>query len=66
MIETIYIEDQVANHPRTLDILARFPNTRKIHCQRSEMLNFCSKEILKYIPEEEYYPCQEVLRQDAC
>jgi len=34
MIETIYIEEQVANHPRTLDILERFSDARKIHCQR--------------------------------
>ena len=34
MIETIYIEKQVANHPRTLDILARFPDARQIHCER--------------------------------
>jgi len=34
MIETIYIEEQVADHPRTLDILERFPAARQIHCQR--------------------------------
>ncbi len=66
MMEPIYIVDQVADHPRTLDILVRVPSTRMIHCQYSEMLNLCNKEKLNYIPEEEYYPCQEVLRQDAC
>ncbi len=34
MIETIYIEEQVASHPRTLDILERFSDARKIYCQR--------------------------------
>ncbi|RKZ48346.1 MAG: DNA photolyase, partial [Gammaproteobacteria bacterium] len=34
MIETIYIEEEVAAHPRTLEILARFPDARQIHCQR--------------------------------
>ena len=34
MIETIYIEEQVAEHPGTLDILERFPDTRQIYCQR--------------------------------
>jgi len=24
---------------------------------QTEMLNFCSQEILKYIPEEKFYPC---------
>ncbi|MFB3101453.1 MAG: radical SAM protein, partial [Gammaproteobacteria bacterium] len=28
---------------------------------QSEMLGFCSKEILKYIPEEIFYPCQDIL-----
>ncbi len=66
MMETIYIEDQVADYPRTLEILVRVPSTRKIHGQCSEMLYLCDKEKLNYISEEEYYPCQEVLRQDAC
>ncbi len=34
MIETIYIEEEVADHPRSLEILARFPDARQIHCQR--------------------------------
>ncbi len=34
MIKTIYIEDQVSDHPRTLDILKRFPTARQIHCER--------------------------------
>jgi spore photoproduct lyase len=34
MIETIYIEEQVADHHRTLEILARFPAARQIPCQR--------------------------------
>ncbi len=34
MIKTIYIEEQVEKHPRTLDILARFPEATRIHCQR--------------------------------
>ncbi len=34
MIKTIYIEKQIANHPRTREILARFPDTTQIHCDR--------------------------------
>ncbi len=34
MIETIYIEEQIAQHPRTLDILQRFPDAIKISCDR--------------------------------
>ncbi len=34
MIDTIYIEDAVQQHPRSLNILQRFPNARIIHCQR--------------------------------
>ncbi|MFZ2403650.1 MAG: spore photoproduct lyase family protein [Methylobacter sp.] len=34
MIETIYIEEAVLQHPRVLDIVARFPQARKITCGR--------------------------------
>ncbi|MBS3954044.1 MAG: DNA photolyase [Methylomicrobium sp.] len=34
MIDTIYIEESIANHPRVDEICARFPNARKIGCQR--------------------------------
>lgn len=34
MISTIYIEEEIANHPRTLAILKRFPDATKISCQR--------------------------------
>lgn len=34
MIETIYVERDVADHPRTLSILARFPAARVIECER--------------------------------
>ena len=34
MINTIYIEDDVAEHPRTLEILTRFPQAVKIPCER--------------------------------
>ena len=34
MIDTIYIEEEIANHPRTLAILKRFPEATKISCQR--------------------------------
>jgi len=34
MIETIYIEEQIANHPRTLELLARFPEAMRIYCER--------------------------------
>jgi DNA repair photolyase len=40
MISTIYIEEDVATHPRTLAILERFPNAVKISCDRySEIFN---------------------------
>ncbi|HIC74848.1 MAG TPA: DNA photolyase [Candidatus Marinimicrobia bacterium] len=34
MIETIYIEEAVRSHPRTSEILARFPGARRIRCHR--------------------------------
>lgn len=34
MIETIYLESAVADHPRTREILRRFPHARTIECQR--------------------------------
>jgi spore photoproduct lyase len=34
MIDTIYIEKAIVQHPRVLDILARFPKARRIHCER--------------------------------
>lgn len=34
MIETIYIEQAILQHPRVLDIVARFPQARKITCGR--------------------------------
>ncbi|HEY8035396.1 MAG TPA: DNA photolyase [Methylobacter sp.] len=34
MIETIYIEEAILQHPRVLDIVARFPQARKIACGR--------------------------------
>lgn len=34
MINTIYIEDEVAEHPRTLDILKRFPEAATVTCER--------------------------------
>lgn len=34
MIETIYIEENILEHPRVLDICARFPKARKITCTR--------------------------------
>jgi len=34
MIETIYIEQNIRQHHRVLDILARFPNARNIICER--------------------------------
>ncbi|HIF50187.1 MAG TPA: DNA photolyase [Thiotrichaceae bacterium] len=34
MISTIYIEEEIASHPRTLAILERFPETTKIMCER--------------------------------
>ena len=34
MIETIYIEENIIQHPRVLEILARFPQANKITCGR--------------------------------
>lgn len=34
MIETIYIEEAILQHPRVADIVARFPQARKIICGR--------------------------------
>ena len=34
MIQTIYIENDIREHPRTLDICARFPNATLISCDR--------------------------------
>lgn len=34
MINTIYIEEEIADHSRTLDILQRFPDANKIICER--------------------------------
>ncbi|HEY8159673.1 MAG TPA: DNA photolyase [Methylobacter sp.] len=34
MIEVIYIEEAILQHPRVLDIMARFPQARKITCGR--------------------------------
>jgi spore photoproduct lyase len=34
MIETIYIEDNIQQHPRVKDILARFPSAKTIICGR--------------------------------
>ena len=34
MIDSIYIEQSIAEHPRVLDILARFPKARRIECER--------------------------------
>lgn len=34
MIETLYIEAAIADHPRTQRIVARFPKARRIECER--------------------------------
>ncbi len=34
MFNTIYMEDQVADHPRTRAILARFPQANRVSCER--------------------------------
>lgn len=40
MIDTIYIEEQVAQHPRTREILQRWPDARRIPCDHyGEILN---------------------------
>lgn len=40
MIDTIYIEEEVRDHPGTVEILARFPQARQIACGRyTEVFN---------------------------
>ena len=40
MIETIYIEDDVAKHPRTRQLCRQLPDARQIHCERyTEVFN---------------------------
>ena len=40
MIDIIYIERAVAEHPRTLEILRRFPRAQRIYCERyTEIFN---------------------------
>ena len=40
MIQTIYIERQVADHPRAREVLARFPAAQRIDCDRyTEIFN---------------------------
>jgi DNA repair photolyase len=34
MISTIYIEEEIASHPRTIAILERFPDATRIMCER--------------------------------
>ena len=34
MVSTVYIEEEVRNHPRTRQILARFPDARRVGCER--------------------------------
>ena len=34
MIETIYIEENILQHPRVIEIVARFPQARTITCGR--------------------------------
>lgn len=44
MIETIYIEEGVRQHPRTVSICQRFPKARKVYCQcYSEVFNLKSQ-----------------------
>ena len=100
MFDTIYIEDQIADHPRTRDICARFPQATRVHCERygevfnpkaqnfrlqkrkpalilahkyhrrvletpdgpeeleHEMSDFCTRELLKHVPEALLFPCK--------
>ncbi len=40
MVATIYIEGQIADHPRTEDIIRRFPKAERIMCERySQVFN---------------------------
>ena len=40
MIETIYIEKDIADHPRTRQVCEQLPRARKIHCERyTEVFN---------------------------
>ncbi|MCH9634205.1 MAG: Spore photoproduct lyase [Chlamydiae bacterium] len=45
MIQTIYIEEEVLNYPKTLSILNRFPNAHRVTCNRySEIFNLKSQQ----------------------
>ena len=40
MVSTVYIESEIASHPRTQKILSRFPKAEKIECERySQVFN---------------------------
>ena len=39
-MDTIYVEDEIRDHPRVLEILARYPKSSVVHCERySEVFN---------------------------
>jgi hypothetical protein len=48
MIETIYIEENIQQHPRVLDICARFPKARKVSCGRREVINYYNSLQTRY------------------
>lgn len=73
MFSTLYIEEQIADHPRTRDICARFPQATQVRCERyaetgsmisypqaleNEMTGFCTRELLKHVPETLLFPCR--------
>ena len=40
MINTIYIEEEILDHPRTIELIERFANAKKIICGRyTEIFN---------------------------
>ncbi len=40
MINTIYIEEEILDHPRTIELIKRFANAKKITCGRyAEIFN---------------------------
>ena len=59
MIEIIYIEDAVREHPKTVEIIQRFPNASVIGCGHyKEVFNLAGAEFPPAKKKTRPYPCQ--------
>jgi hypothetical protein len=59
MYSTIYIEEQIAKHPRTREICARFPQAARpaAHLElRTKSTQI--RNLLKHVPEAVLFPCK--------